>query len=342
MRTSLLVGFLLVGLVACGDDAPTPIEDVPAVYASAFCEQADACLGPLFDALFPGDCDVELRKQLEEGTIPLFEAGIASGTIVYHGEEVDACRDELRRSGCAIFDNGALPACERVFEGTVAIGGACSSAEECVGDGTCAIDAMCPGSCVARGGAGSDCVSESQCARGLVCNGGACSDPLTLGQPCEGDCATGLACIDGFCASISAVLDGALGDDCDGENFDLCDDGLHCAAIGLAGDAVDWECVATYPAGGTCQIAIPEGCPSGQRCDADPETTFMFDGTCVPLPDEGEPCEEGILSASCQPGLVCVGTCERQQHIGGACETDEYCYSNTCTAGFCAEPTCEE
>lgn len=331
---------LLSSVLACGDPAPPPLEDVPGRYAEAFCDAGEECLGPLYEFFFPGDCATLLRKQLEEGALPLWEAGIASGNIVYRGGEVDGCIAEIESSGCGLFANAGLPACEAVFDGQVATGGACNGNEDCE-DGYCAIGAMCPGTCVARGAAGAGCDEDEQCQAGLQCLGGECAVAPGEGEPCETDCAVPLQCDEGTCRSLASAFDGAVDDPCDPEASDLCDPGVFCALVGGGIAGLDWTCSAGAAFGGQCQLAFPEMCPAGQFCDADPESTGSFDGTCVDLPGEGEACRDSEFGAECSPNLVCVGTCERVQHVGDPCTDDELCFSGFCDAGTCAEPTCE-
>ena len=70
-------------------------------------------------------------------------------------------------------------------------------------------------------------------------------------------------------------------------------------------------------------------------CDADLDAG-QNEGTCVSLPDEGEPCAATPLAAGCAPGLACVaGECAHIGRVGDPCTADAGCYSGSCDGDTC-------
>jgi hypothetical protein len=68
-----------------------------------------------------------------------------------------------------------------------------------------------------------------------------------------------------------------------------------------------------------------------------------FEGTCMPLPEAGEPCVEPLEGAACGPYTICnaENQCVAISRLGEPCEADDACYSGRCEAGACvSEAAC--
>jgi hypothetical protein len=89
--------------------------------------------------------------------------------------------------------------------------------------------------------------------------------------------------------------------------------------------------------GGSCFLAIPDQCPSGEYCDADIDAG-EYTGSCRDVPAAGQDCASMVFSATgCQPYHACVdGTCRELQRLEGSCTADDECYGGNCAAGSCA------
>ncbi len=173
-------------------------------------------------------------------------------------------------------------------------------------------------------------------AAGGMCNGGS-----GLSCPADQLCVGASGSTPGTCTPLTDVLLGAEGDTCDLQAFSLCASNLSCAITGAMGTTPTETCVAVVSAGGSCNAAIPEMCPTGQYCDAQP-LMGMFDGTCRPLPGDGEACAQTFSGTACASGLSCdSGTCRAQQDNGASCMDNGQCYSGNCEMGTCQpSPLC--
>lgn len=356
---ALVFGFAsLISVYGCsesktpGPAASIPLADLPAAYATAVCGAADACLGPLMPIFVAsGDCEQRYGGLVTNGAMPLFEAAIARGTLVYDPARAAACMDAIAAAGCDALGGGLLPAaCEDALLGNVALGGACDIDGECVGDAACVQGATCPGACTARGGPGHSCTRNDECERGLVCDSTTCTAPPTEGQACQGpsapDCRIGLICLggngtrQGTCSTQASLFTAAEGATCDLQAGPWCQEGLSCIVDSIAAPgSPTFLCARPVLHGAACKAGIPDQCPVGEYCTAR-AAMGMIDGTCAPLPVGGEPCATRLIGPSCAAGHACVmGTCRPLQANGGACTSLAECYSGICTSGVCAVPT---
>lgn len=357
MKHKVVVLASVLGLAAC--DGGVPIENVPVEATDVICDIAEECYGRLADRVGGGtQCRTDLEGGFANGVVPRWQAAIDAGTTSYDPALASACLDAQRALGCSIFLAAPPQACRDMFTGTIAEGEACSLSEECAGDAYCA-SAGCPdvpGTCTARKGNGSACASTDECQDGLACEDQVCRTPAsTSGGSCGGD--TGLACpIDeicvtemegaaGTCTPLTTVFDGALGDPCDLRAFDFCSPDLSCVVTGLAGTEPEMSCAAIASSGGTCNGGIPDMCPLGEYCDAQP-FMLMFEGTCRPRPTEGQQCVQALSGSVCAQGLDCVmidgtPTCIEVRANGETCATGQECLSGYCESGTCAaQPLC--
>lgn len=251
--------------------------------------------------------------------------------------------------GCAVATDTYPDACVDVLAGNVPLAGDCTISSECEGTAFCAGRDACPSTCQPLLEAGDTCASDDECGDDLLCIGGMCTELATEGDDCGSTtgviCAIGLSCINftddspGECTLNAEVQAGELDDTCDPTGT-LCNEGLSCVPVD--GDAEEWRCLEPVAGGETCRLALPGQCPVDHYCDA---AEFYADGTCVPLPTNGETCV--LTQLICAPGFACVlegedPVCRAVAANGEACSGDAACRSGNCTGGECAPPVvCE-
>lgn len=127
---------------------------------------------------------------------------ISAGRIIYHGDHARLCLDEIAAQPCEEWGGNypldRYPACRQIYEGTIALGGACTLSDECI-DGYCSSSSG-GGACVAYQQNGESC--PGPCRPELLClpdiaSGAAkvCAPPLPDGAACDRD----LDCASAFC-----------------------------------------------------------------------------------------------------------------------------------------------
>lgn len=354
---SAALSALALALSGCPSDPAVPenvpLADLATTITPTVCDIYTECGGYVVELLFGAGvtCDSTLTARFDDGELPHYEAAVAAGTIIYHGDLVDDCVAQLNAAGCS-FGN-PFEVCEAIFEGTVADGGACELSEECAGDAYCAIAGACPGTCQARVASGATCTSDAACTGGLDCVGGTCRAPAGAGAACEGTTGVtcsgvGLTCIGsegttaGVCTDWDDVFMGALGEVCDAPNQDLCDEGLSCAFEGVGAGGPTFRCVARVAAGAECTIALPDECPADQYCAGTDIASGDTMGTCSPLPTAGAACTPALPIPRCANGFFCsadgagAATCEALGRNGASCTRDGTCASGACVGGTCA------
>ncbi|HEV8247253.1 MAG TPA: Dickkopf N-terminal cysteine-rich domain-containing protein [Polyangiaceae bacterium] len=354
----------LASAAACGgsssdhDNSGTvePVDQLPTIYTQAYCDALTACAGPLLAVFLPGeDCVTRTLPGFEE-ELSRIQAAIDAGKVVYHGDKIDACAEEIRMRDCAGFLERESDLCRAALDGTVALDGDCTMDEECSGVAYCDFAAACPGTCKPLEPAGSTCGADSDCASGLVCSGTTqrCVEPAGPGDLCKGgepDCALGYICAGaddanntpGNCRSYDEVFNGSDGAACDPVATELCDLGLVCAVDGLDQAGLMASCAAHVTSGKACKIAFPDQCPDDEYCDV---PMNMLDGTCKPRPAAGEPCAPGPIDrvgSICAPYARCdSGTCRGLANLGESCSSNDVCYSSNCQGGACvSSSSCE-
>lgn len=335
-----IAGCLALGAVftACGSDSTgtngsgsdgTPLSELPGVLAPAVCDTAAQCYGPLLDAVLGGNsCTGLFTKQLEQGEFSLLDGPVAKGTVKYDGTKVSDCVAAIKQRGCAIFSTRLSTFCSSTLQGTVAAGQPCTLNAECT-PGLFCKTAACPGVCTSLLAESATCESSDQCQEGFTC------DDVSSCQstPCQKACKK----------SVGIDVTAAEGDSCDPTTQKLCQSGLVCAAVSVAGGSAVFQC--ERPAtGATCHLAIPDACASGQFCVITPPS---LEGTCTPIPKAGEACGKPSPNdkrAICAPGAVCdtaAGKCVAFQDLGGSCTANDQCYSKSCgDAGACVAAKC--
>lgn len=317
---------------------------ITAVYCNALAE----CFGPLYDESVTGvDCETQFGASWNDGTVVTLSAAIDGGTVVYHGEHVEACEAALQALGCDITITRGPSECESVFEGTVDEGGACTQNAECKGELICKADGACPGTCTPLQAVGEPCGQDDHCEDGLMCDGNleTCVAPGEQGDACDGgnpQCRPGYHCLGadeeantpGVCTSWDSLLTGQPGDACSFTEGPWCEAGNSCAVTSVAGGPV-FECVANVASGAACYFGIPSPCPAGEYCNAN-INVGEHEGTCTTLPSDGEPCVDPGFP-TCAPYHVCDdGTCRKVGRIDEACTTNETCFGGNCDNGTCA------
>lgn len=199
------------------------------------------------------------------------------------------------------------------------------------------------GICDAPLGADAPCNAETDCADGFWCVNATgtpqCTERLGVGDSCS----MGVPCrAELYCdlRTTECAARGSVGDDCDREQYDGCEDSLHCAWNG--------KCVSRGGEGDPCTALTTGSCDLGLFCDRTDHTCEPpsgEDGPC--LPGEFESCEEGLYCAcdgqECSdfdPGVQDPGeVCEAMKPNGQACGSSTQCTSGSCVDGKCAAAT---
>jgi hypothetical protein len=300
---------LAVALVLAGCGGGIAAQDLAKELRDAECDLRVRC-GELAsvascDGFFPVTSDTVLLAEL------------AGNKVTYDPDRAEQCVNAIKNLPCDETTQEAREppaACRGFVTGTIAVGAACFTNEECV-SAACATpsctQACCAGTCIAAeppGKAGDPCTTRA-CGAGLTCdNTRTCVALFAAGAPCTlfDQCAYGLGCLGdpGICAALPHV-----GEACpDGQCAELgtyCTPAKLCAPLGLLGDA----------------CATSSDCSRYYTCDAQSLA-------CTRLPVAGEPC-----AGLCSDGSFCdsgTTTCTARRAIGGACTT-----GSTCATGYC-------
>lgn len=219
------------------------------------------------------------------------DALVANGDVVFDAAAAAECLAALASLLCTTDDLWEVrliarlepEACARALVGTHMGGSSCTSSIEC--DTWCNLLYGCPGFCNGGGDAGTD--------TGPIPDAG------------EVDADVSRCSVDDYPFCTHPVLSAHEGELCGTPDGVLCEIGLVCGR--------DWfppnelRCERPYESLGRCHVAVPEGCPVGERCDG---------RACVPLPDEVETVP-----------------------VGGACTPESHCSYRCSPAGVCVERT---
>jgi hypothetical protein len=233
-------------------------------------------------------------RAFQNSTIPAaaakFQGWVDAGKMTYNATAGAACLAAINAATCEELRAIDMPsACDNVFTGLVAAGGACESGEVCV-SGSCDTTATCPGTCdpgsgptVANGGA---CTSDMDCVSRYCDFTGS---PVCA--PIPPPAAVGATCSNGPQECVSGAF---------------CDAGTCATLVPLNGTCTwDWECALPNTcAGGTCKARAAIGascvaadCVGGAFCDA---------GTCAEVPSTaGADCSATNECLSYNGSLVC-------------------------------------
>jgi hypothetical protein len=217
-------------------------------------------------------------------------------------------------SMCQQSEQGRMalpPACDNMFTGTIADGGACLNDQQCV-SATCdrsacaGTDACCTGLCTAPVSAagttpvGAACAANVDCVEGAFCATGqaasVCTALLASGQPCDDStqCVLGTACI------VTPSSNGALTCASPPGQGEPCAPG-SCNSPTDFCDLASLTCQPRLAVGAACDRTAA-GCVAYAYCGAG--------GTCVARGEVGAACEPAPAASTCLAGLLCErGTC---------------------------------
>jgi hypothetical protein len=241
---AILVGLVAIGAFSCdgepaNNNAPAgsvQTSDLAVQIAAAHCEGiAACCIAGGFSSDTAG-CKASMQAQLNAFLTVHFADSYQSYDAAAAGRCVDAYRAAMTACTNRPLSQAISSACDAMFVGTVALGGPCTTSNDCIQNdtnsvscdaGICAVSTAsismtnaprgtlgqaCRSTCEDSGNGGSGCsgsaVASSATAvcwvnDGLVCgSSGTCVAVPTLGQSCAGSyhCATGSYCNGNTCA----------------------------------------------------------------------------------------------------------------------------------------------
>jgi len=174
---------------------------------------------------------------------------------------------------------------------------------------------------------GGSCHIDAECEGARYCQTTACPGSCADRKPEHAACTDDSECVSGlYCDS----------------HLNSCERPLEDALVAYdpATDTRSWSCEADSAADAPCKLAVPDACPIGQVCTADPINTGSVDGTCVAPPTAGQAClASGAVR--CDFGLVCDGgECVSPGRLGDPCVAAAGCVSGHCSSSVCVAPTC--
>jgi hypothetical protein len=305
-----LMGVAL-GTAGCGGGSgpgsgPIPLSELPARAVDVICNAELACQAYPDSA----SCHAALHANLNQVQADVAAGKVKydasqAGACLDSASTILTCRLSAARERQS-------SACAATFVGTVAEGGPCLVSEDCVSAHcnitNCAAAMCCAGTCVAAQptgvAVGGACTSTNQCVDGAFCDFGAmasgtCAAVRPAGQPCTSSdqCVSGTACLPTSTAAASpraCTKPPGRGEPCMG--IATCDDrGDFC-------DPTTMKCAARLGPGSACDpLAVP--CVLYATCD-------MTTSKCVARGGVGAPCGAPPAASSCLSGLSCMnGTC---------------------------------
>jgi hypothetical protein len=253
-----------------GGASNVPSNDFAAQYASAYCESIGPCCAQAGIASDVESCRSTLQPTLAATVKILLE----NPKITYNESATGICLDEIRASLTACTDRtrAASKTCQQVFVGTVPIGGACATSNDCVkqaGGSVYCSQAVCTWSGnqteQPRGKLGDGCNATCQAGNGTTgCAGWGVSD---AGSSTTCWISDGLYCpIGRVCTAVAAI-----GQRCSG-NYSCVED-AHCQnGACVANEATgpctsQFDCLRTY-----CDYTSQQCSPrkaNGETCSGD-------------------------------------------------------------------------
>ncbi|MEY4575824.1 MAG: hypothetical protein RL701_527 [Pseudomonadota bacterium] len=332
---------------AGGSDMPAVV--VPSVdtigiaseLGKAACTALRDCLGGQKLQAYVGreSCETLFTQTLTQVDLASLDESVRRGRVKLNKDVLAKCYEDTAALGCR-FNSERLPAsCQQAIQGQVQAGGTCSIGSDCGGNTFCSAG-ECPRVCTPRFDEGTACTNDDQCVSGVLCLAGKCAKYADVGAACAGEsngvCALGTSCVgssttaSGTCKANRDIQVGEQGGPCDFGGT-LCREGLSCAY-----DGSNLSCQAGAESGGACRPAAPQLCPSTEYCS---ERDVAKQGSCLPLPAEGETC---VLGNECAAGFVCLAdvagkpVCRQIRNLGEACSQDGSCRSAHCVNAVCA------
>lgn len=326
----------VVALVIAGcAPATVPIDELDGRLARADCEREVRC----------GRFDTVERcltfTPAHAPITPSIAAAVAAGLVDYDAEQAAECVDERAAVSCAhadaswrLVDDSSL--CRGVLRAGRKIGDPCAIDAEC-STRRCHLDCQpgtcCEGVCVnaeQESSLGEDCTTH-RCGPNLWCSDTAiCYPLLTRGLPCPSTsaCDFGLDCFDTCQPALH-----------DGDPCGMRGGTPTCGAVdGLVCDEATMTCTPALGLGDRCSPFAPQCQLGWLHCD--PQTS-----TCRPFARVGEPCT--LPYSDCEGGAFCarageldLGVCLPLVDDGSPCEYDSQCASGSCQGDppMCVEP----
>jgi len=293
---AVILGWAGASAVGCGGEQvggsrPTGAvqsDDFASQLAQAFCAGISGCCGTGGFTTDTASCAAALATQIDTQ----FTTRYASPNIGYDLIAAGRCVDAYRSAASDCYNRKAGDSvnaiCIQVFPGKVALGGACTSSEECAQDaarsvncttGVCGISGSstpsldgphaklgeaCGSTCETMATGGMTCggavnydprrsLATCWVDDGLVCGAsGSCVAVPSVGQPCADtyQCALGA-----YCNGTSCVAQSATGS-CSGSAYDACVISSYC-------DSTTYECAPKLPNGAAC---LSDSVCSGGDC----------------------------------------------------------------------------
>jgi len=216
------------------------------------------------------------------------------------------CLDALANRECGSLSISPVDACVGLFEGTVALGGACFIDTECASGACEPTDPACTGQCCAGtcvaapaiAALGGDCSAGQPCATNTYCGQAGVCSPLIdgPGTPCRSitDCAPSLVCE----GSRGCLPQAPLGGVCDATRNYPCADSARTYC-----DPTSGRCTARGGVGDACVMVGPVpyigSCLTYERCDSSTAKCVLAGGL-------GSACASDSLN--CQGVLTCDAT----------------------------------
>ena len=331
MRAMLVVA----AVAGCGGHGfgSVSIEDYASRVKQALCDRLVTC-GEFPDTATCVNANIGFRFHLDPSVI----AAVNAGTVKYDASKAGDCLSQVSAAGCdrTAEDTRVTPAvCDEVVAGTVAGGGACAIADECISL-SCTLPANCPagqccqGTCngdtppVREVALGGTCTTNAQCAAGGYCDTTAtaptCTALKVAGTACTNDnqCNYGLGCSGGACAVPPAT-------------GQPCAQGIACRDLGAYCNSAN-TCTAVAPVGAACSATVL--CSPYYTCDGT--------GHCATGPRSGQPCMTTGALQCFDDNTFCDATsltCTPLLADGAACTTSSQCVNDLCT-GTATAMTC--
>ena len=222
---------------------PVSLDQYPQAFANALCDTIAPCCKAANVTYTESAC--------KSSATDSWTQSIAQSSAAHTRYDADAagrCIAAIKQevATCKAKDDGALAACSSVFVGTIAAGGACTSAADCIAPATCQTDPNAGG----FNGAG-------------VCTAPGAASHAQAGAPCANSC-DDTSGADGVCTGNFGFA--MPGGSC------YVSDGLFCASDTQV-------CVAFAKLGGACSVS-ESGCVSGAYCNAGTCVAQVDSGPC--------------------------------------------------------------
>ena len=276
-----------------GQAATVAREDFVEAWAAAVCESLRGCCQAMSAPYDAQGCKDLMIGGLGED----LAVAVNSSKAEYDSAQAATCIAQGKEfaAGCGATTVSAPAACDKVFQGTVPAGGACTASEECAapagGTAHCEMTDEFTGVCMAE-------------ARGA------------LGDPCSSTCSSGEG--GGFCSGFAGPAappaPGAPNSTSSASATCHQEDGLYCNAETML-------CEASLSIGSPCTDALE--CATGAAC---------LQGVCGPPSGLDGPCDWDM---DCGDGLYCEvmdagGSCRALLGVGEPCMGSDSCAQGIC------------